>query len=155
MILALDIATQCGWALGKPGEEPRCGSVRLLGNGASDGSMLAAMSDWLHGQFVTHKPFCVAYEAPLPQQSNMNQAKLALRLSGIVELLCWRRRIECRDVHVKSVRAAVIGNGNCKKPDVAAWVVSMGWTLPMRDGDVDFDACDAAAVWAYVTGRRK
>ncbi len=153
-ILALDIATQCGWCLGKPGATPSYGSVRLLGKGASDGSVLAAMADWLNGQIVTHTPiYKVAYEAPLPggQQSSINQAKLALRLSGIVELLCWRRQIACRDVHVKSVRAAIVGNGNCKKPDVAAWLVAMGWPMPLRNGEVDFDACDAAAVWAYTT----
>lgn len=149
MILALDIALTTGWCAGSPGEVPRYGSVRLKGNGSADGATLAAMSDLFLDMLLVHKPDVVAYEAPLPFHSSAQAAKLALRLSGIVELICWRRRITCHDHNVRTIRAAVVGNGNCKKDDVVAWLVRLGWTVPLKTGETDFDSVDACAVWAF------
>lgn len=156
LVLALDIATKTGFCHGEPGSRPRYGSVLLRGEGASDGSLLAAMADWMGNSLKLFNPTAVAYEAPLPggQHSSINAGKIALRLSGIVELVCWRRSIRCDPIHVKTVRAQVIGNGNCKKPDVSDWVDKQGWPVPMWHGEPDYDACDAIAVWGYATGLR-
>lgn len=154
MILALDIATRVGWCVGARGETPRYGSVLLKGDGSAGGASLAAMSDWFSDALTVHKPTVVVYEAPLPHHSSAQAAKLAFRLSGMVELICWRRRISCHDRHVKTIRSAVVGNGNCKKDDVTAWLIRMGWTVPTVSGEDDTDAIDAAAVWAFESGLR-
>lgn len=154
MILALDIASQTGWCVGRADAPPRCGSVKLLGEGAADGAVLAAMADWFVDSIDVHKPDKIVYEAPLPHHSSINSAKLAFRLSGIVELICWRRRIDCKPIHVATVRAQVLGNGRAKKPDVEVWYRAQDWPMPYRNGAVDADAIDAAAVWAFATGIR-
>lgn len=154
MILALDIAKKVGWSAGPRGEVPRYGSVVLQGDGSAGGATLAALVDWLTDAIAIHKPDVIAYEAPLPHHSSAQAAKLALRLSGMVELVCYRRSIRCRDHNVRTIRAQVIGNGNCSKDDVVAWVMRMGWPVPLSVGQTDYDSCDAIAVWAHESGIR-
>lgn len=156
MILALDIASVTGWCVGTAGDRPMYGSVRLMGKGASDGSLLASMADWLGDMIALYKPSRIVYEAPLPQQTNINAAKIALRLSGVVELISWRKNIRCGEAHVKTVRKAVVGNGNARKPEVVEWVrCTLQWPVPTVMGVPDYDSCDAIAVWAFSTGLTK
>jgi hypothetical protein len=155
-VLALDIATVTGWCVGVPGGAPLLGSVRLEGNGVTDGALGCALIDWLSDRIGFYDPSLVVYEAPLPggQHSSINAGRIALGLVTATQIVCWRRRVRCVPANVNTVRAKVLGNGHSKKPEVAAWCTIQGWTVPMVGGSPDLDATDAAVLWAYQTGMR-
>lgn len=157
-ILALDIATKTGWCAGVIGSnDPQLGSVRLLGRGAEDGAIGAAMADWLADMITVHRPRLVAYEAPLQigQHSGQAAGLVTIGLVMMVKVICWRREVRCAPFHVSTVRANTIGRGNASKADVAAWCAEQGWTVPQVSGEPDLDATDAAALWAYACGKRR
>ena len=133
------------------------GSVRLLGRGAQDGAIGAAMADWLADQITIHDPSLVAYEAPLQIGKHSGQAAglITIGLVMMVKVICWRREVVCRPFHVSTVRANTVGHGNAKKADVAAWCASQGWAVPEIAGEPDLDATDAAALWAFACGWRR
>lgn len=148
--LALDVATNLGWCFGEFGRAPIMGSVRLMGNGAEDGAIGCSLIDWLADRITICNPVAVHYEAALPggKQSSINAAQIALGLAMCVKVVCWRREVRCYPGNVQRVRAQVIGAGNCDKPAVVAWCEAQGWRPK------DFDAADAAALWAYAVGMR-
>lgn len=156
MILALDIATVSGWAAGSPGDKPQMGSVRLLGRGADDGAIGAAMCDWLADMITVHQPKLVAFEAPLQRGQHSGQAAglITIGLVMMVKVVCWRREVKCQPFHVSTVRANTVGHGHAKKPEVAAWCIAQDWKVPLISGEPDLDATDAAALWAYACGAR-
>jgi Holliday junction resolvasome RuvABC endonuclease subunit len=156
VVLSLDIATITGWAVGRPGDSPKMGSVRLLGRGAEDGAIGCALIDWLADQITIHAPSLVAYEAPLQRGQHSGQAAglVTIGLVMAVKIVCWRREVKCQPFHVSTIRANTVGSGRAKKADVAAWCASQGWQVPQVAGEPDLDATDAAALWAYACGWR-
>jgi hypothetical protein len=53
-ILALDLASRTGWAVGVPSDEkPRSGSLRFAREGASMGAVFAGCRQWLNDFLAT------------------------------------------------------------------------------------------------------
>jgi len=151
-ILALDIATVTGWARGRVGEEPRCGSIRFSTKGASQLAICGRALDWMIQTLKPPLPDVVAIEGLLPphtikKQSNVDHDLLA-QLHGIVLGVCFMRGIYKVNRHaLPSIRAHFI-NGPCAKGQAKRMVIErcrwLGWLEAADD-----DAADALAVWSY------
>src|SRR5262245_24449642 len=87
-VLALDIATTTGWARGRAGETPQCGSVRFAKPGASQLAICGRALEWAIATIKDPLPDVIAIEGLLPPaalklQSN-EQHELLGHLHGIV-----------------------------------------------------------------------
>jgi len=120
-ILALDIATSCGWARGRVGDEaPQCGSVRFGKPGASQLAICGNALSWIIDTLTPPLPNLVAIEDLLPPQvtrgkSNTDHDLLA-HLHGVIMGVCFLRGVYKVHKHpVMSVRAHFIDLRACAK----------------------------------------
>ena len=158
-IVALDIATVCGWARGGIDSIPRSGSVRFGGANASDNAVFAGALRWLSGFLEPlPRPGMLVIEALLPptvrtKKGATNRAvheRLA-GLHGIARAVGHLRgifRIEL--VTVSDARAHFIGDRtltrNMAKQAVIERCRALGW---MEKDEHDDNAGDALALWSY------
>ncbi len=138
-IMSLDLATNTGFAYGRPGEKPRIGSIRL-GSG-THGSVGAGLDDWLWDFNGISTVESLVVEAHIPQHKGQAAAQIAIGLLMVCEMFAYRADIPLKVCAPTSVRARVVGNGRAQKPEVVAWCKAQGWDAP------DHDAADAAALW--------
>lgn len=159
MILAFDLATQTGWAVGV--REPVMGSRRLGPTGcdhARAGAGLVALMQELVGQY---DPSLILFEQPIDKmvmrpndKIKMNPATI-YRLHGLAfvcESLARSWGIECQSVNMHTARRMFLGSGMVPRgrDKVKAAVMDgcrlRGWH-PQND-----DEGDAACVWASHAG---
>lgn len=143
-VLALDLGTSTGWCAGTAGK-PTTDSVVLFKAGYDNGAIAASLCDWLADMITMHDPTVIYFESPLNRgdHSGVQAGRILLGLSMVVELVAWRREVPCREANVSTVRKAVVGRGNARKPDVMTWCLANGMTPP------NFDASDACVLWEY------
>lgn len=150
-ILALDVASATGWAWRARGMSlPEYGLWKLGGPRG-----FARMFDLLDGFLDERAPMLVAFESPLLRHSGGAAARKLLGLLGVVEAVCARRGVSCREQHRQTVMRLVLGRGNADKDAVLAW--ARGHGLEPETHDV----ADALALLRYsetfhrhlVTGR--
>lgn len=156
-VLALDIATTCGWARGQVGDHaPRCGSIAF---GKRDSSQLAICGNalgWAIDTIRAPLPDIVAIEGLLPpgalKQRSTEAHELLAHLHGIVMAVCMRRGVFKVFKHrLNSIRAHFLhgipyGTGEAKTVTIRK-CRSLGW-LEVADDD----AADACALWSYQVG---
>jgi|SRR5215471_1898273 len=153
-ILALDIATTCGWARGRVGDAvPQCGSVRFAKPGASQLAICGAAMRWAIDTLVQPLPDVIAIEGLLPpgalKQRSNEQHELLGHLHGIILGVAFLRG--CYKVHkhqLNSIRAHFLhgvpyGKGEAKIVTMRK-CRSLGWLETADD-----DAADACALWSY------
>lgn len=145
-ILALDIGTSLGWALRtRAGVSSGTKSFAEKRN-ETRGDRLLRLWRWLSG--MNREPLAyVAYELVRAHgPGGILTAHCYGQFEGV--LLTWAARngIEVRPVGVGTVRKAVCGNGNAKKPDVDAAVRALGFVPSTHD------EADAIAVLLWATG---
>lgn len=150
VVLALDLATNTGWCVGRPGERPHFGEWDLYVKG-SHGARFAALHDRLCDAIQVHQPKEIIFEAALPRGSNqkgVNAGRLLLGFCAVVELVAFDHRIPALEEPVQSTRKVVLGKGTFPKdeakPHVARWCVANGF------GDPGPDAADALVLWKHV-----
>src|SRR5262245_21877534 len=94
-VLALDIATVTGWARGRVGEEPVCGSVRFGKPTASPLARIGHAMDWAINVTQSSKPDVVAIEGLLPpaalKRRSNEEHELLSRLQGSIMGVLWNR----------------------------------------------------------------
>jgi Holliday junction resolvasome RuvABC endonuclease subunit len=151
VVLALDLATETGWALGKPGDEPRSGTVRFASKGASHPAILHAAGKWL-SEFLLTEP---VDQAVIEQEVRKRQGKsslaaddLTLKLIGIAqEHLFGARVFKIEFAPVNTVRKFFIGDGGVER-DKAKWQTVQRCRALQWD-PADDNAADALAIWAW------
>ncbi len=158
LILALDLATTSGWALGPVGSPPTCGSIKLGRGDADDakifGRALAWLADLLEPQ---PRPDLVVIEALLPPTAMKGKTSRAVRdrlagLRGIAKAACFLRGIKSiEEADVGTIRAHFIGDRTLKrdaaKREVLRTCQRLGWAAE------DDNAGDALACWSYAASR--
>src|SRR5437762_2261881 len=65
-VLALDLASVSGWAVGEPGGEPKHGSLRFASVGASHEAIFAKAAMWIEQKIIDCNPSTIVWEAPMP-----------------------------------------------------------------------------------------
>lgn len=150
-ILALDIATNLGFAFGEPGSIPESGSIRLAPSGSSNGTIGRGLLRWLTAFITEHAPSMIYYEVPLDPRhmgpkTTFATARILLGLPFLVETVAEARGIfKLREVGVQDVRGFFVGQRRPKdkKEAVLARCRLLGWKPD------DDNAADALAVWAF------
>lgn len=146
VILALDLASTLGWACGSPDllSEAVHGSVKLPDD-VNLGRQYGFFSNWLADAITTHAPTDLVIEAPFLGKSLRAGRKL-FALTGIAELIAWRRDLRFTEHHASSVRKTFCGSGRADKDAVGAACGRRGFTPK------DHNAADAIALLHHAAG---
>lgn len=151
-ILALDIATQTGWAYGAPGEVPRAGTIVFGGQGSSLGKAGRGMMRWFSDFLKLFPTDTIYFEAPfdprhMGMKTNMNTSRKLLGFAFMLEALAEAKGIfDISECEVKDVRKHFIGcnpKNDKGKELVQTRCRQLGWKFDSAD------AADALAVWSY------
>lgn len=157
-ILALDVATELGWCLGKPSDRtPVWGSVRFEGGIPN---CLVPLGQWLGQQLRAGGIDLVVFEAPpaLQWAGKKTNAQTLLKLNSMcvkVEEVCAQFKIACRDLAAQRWKTALCGPlgrarfGKDVKPYPPFEALALrGWTV------LNHNAADAVGIWLFTVGRR-
>ncbi|WMT90120.1 hypothetical protein [Pelagibacterium sp. H642] len=153
-VMALDVATVTGWAVGEIGSKPLSGALRFAGKGTAHPRLWLKAMIWMHDQLKIHRPDVVYMEAAINSASlegKSNPTTFVL-LNGLQAVLATavesRLPVSAKTIKVNTVRKHFLGAGNIPgkvaKPMAKAKCIELGWV----DDDASFDRCDALAVWA-------
>ena len=152
VVLALDLSTRAGWAVGRAGERARFGTWVLGSSSVTPAEPWAALLDCLADACAVHKPERIAVEAPLPaaQQRNQQIARLLMGLADMAQIFCYRRAVPYAEYNAATVRSRVLGDGHghAKKQEIIGWCRTRGYDV------IDDNAADALLLWHFVTGER-
>lgn len=151
-VLALDLATTTGFAVGEPGSAPKCGHIRFGKPGTSRAAIYRTYRHWLGDAWGQREaiPDLIVYESPavgmhMGGKTNVETLKLLSGLAEHLEEWCYNVT-ELREASVSQVRSHFIGQ-NVKaaiaKPLVFERCVELGWSVSTTDES------DAAALWDY------
>lgn len=153
-ILALDIATNTGFAIGDPSmREPHFGSVRFGSRGASHAAIFAAALGWTSEQLLAWRPDRLIYEEPLQFRGDRSRGgndELLHGLPAVIMAVAHLRGVfDVRKAPVKSIRMHFIGKSpkrDLAKRATIAQCRTLGWQV------ADDNAADACALWSYACG---
>jgi len=143
-ILALDIATQLGFALERPGQRPIHGSVNLRSVSSHPGAVYCVLADWLFPLMDLHQPERVIFESPLmimPERDgkmggNPKTLRRLITMPGVVEMLTCRLDIPVTEAASQTARRFFCGSGRADKEAVIAECFRRGLT-PQDNNDAD------------------
>lgn len=156
-ILALDIATNTGFAVDPPEgsqrrDKPICGSFRVSHSGDNLGQAYLEFKKRASELAVLHDVQVLAFEAPLPRggKGNIGHSSVAsvrklIGLASIAELVAEELGLRAVEAFHQSARGHFI-HGYGRK-DQKAQVFRLAWTLGWNPPDED--AADACALWSY------
>jgi len=147
IILSLDLATQLGWAWGRPEDEvPHFGSRRLKGSDRA--ARYRDFREFL-AVMITDKVSRVVFESSVTQlmhgKTNIETVKFLIGITEHLEEFCYQR-VELREARVSDVRMHFI-KANPKREIAKAKTIGrcrdMGWDVK------NDDEADACALWSY------
>lgn len=153
-VVALDIATRTGIAVGDVGADPSAWSVDL-GAGKSEDARFAKLLATVDKLIRAEAPDLVAIEAPI---GGPHASALLIGFVAIARGVCAARGVPVKAItsasvrkhflgHVPTVRGQSAKNKAAAKKAIKEQVMArcklLGWDMP------DHDAADAAACWDY------
>jgi hypothetical protein len=153
-VLALDLATCSGFAVGEVGEtHPHFGVIRFSAKDGTRKALFGGALRWLNQTLTTHQPGIIAFEEPLHfglrrGASQAGNDELAYGLPAIVQAVAFLRGIyDIRQVRTVEVRRFFIGDNPKRavgKRETMLHCRALG--LPVEDDN----AADALAIWFFV-----
>lgn len=164
LILALDLATNAGFALGDEGGTPRSWSRRLKTPEDEPERAFKKLGVELRDIFAIGKPDLVIVEAPMSMggmvrkdeanergfkfTSNPQTIYILTGLVGVVFGICGPYGIMARKANVQTVRKHFLGISRPKDPKLAvlAQCHRLGW---LEKTCKDDNRADALALWQY------
>lgn len=154
LILALDIATTCGFARGRVGEAPIGGSIRFGKPNASNNAVFANCLTWIAKELEPQpRPTMLIVESMLSPEAKVGFTSKDVRdrlagLHGIIRAVAHLRGIyDISEAGVGQVRAHFIGYTNMKRDAAKALVMQRCEQLNWHAQDNN--AGDALALWSY------
>lgn len=166
-ILALDLATNAGFAMGNSGDKPTSWSKRLKSPEDDPERAFKKLGIELRDIFALDKPDLVIVEAPMSMggmvrkddesergfkfTSNPNTIYMLTGLVGVVFGICGPYGIQARKANVQQVRKNFLGMARPPEPKRAVLdrCYQLGW-LP-RDCRDD-NRADSLALWMFACG---
>lgn len=152
ILLALDLGTTTGWAVGQLGQQrPVCGIWELPKRDRYDviGARLYAFQRAFVPLFREQKPARVVMAERFRSRTN-DEAASGYALEGLVRLECWHAAVTPLVQPENTVRKEVLGRGwgstEEMKRLVMAWCENAGIVVP------DHNAGDAAVLWHWTRG---
>ena len=153
IIMALDLASTSGWAVGEPGGVPVHGSIRFASKGASHEAIFDKAHQWMLEKVCEYDPKVVVWEAPIPTSFNrgrttVDTTSLLFGLPAIVGAAAYVCDVyDIRKADTRDVRMHFIGCNPKRakaKPMVMRQCRAMGWEV------ADDNEADALATWHYM-----
>ena len=149
-VMALDLASVTGFAIGTPGEkiQPDSGSIRFASQGASHEAVFASALKWMSEMCHLHEPVTIVWEAPLPTSfsrgnSNINTTTLLYGLPAIIGAVAYLKGIyDIRKASTRDVRNYFIGS-NPKGAQLATLLPWIRWCsyAPLRGAAATVPKC--------------
>lgn len=152
-LLALDIATVTGVAVGETSGAPVCFSERLGEAGAPHGHRFSRMLEFTAWLIKRHDPEAIALEAAIAAgpAGGAERVQLAMGLRATVLAIAYRKRVRVYEYPVSAIRKHFIGRSGMKRAEAKKATLSrcaqIGWSV-QNDNEAD-----AAAVWEYSRAR--
>lgn len=137
--LALDQATDCGWAVTiDRGVTITSGAVRLpTDTSISRGKRLRFFSQWLANMIARHDIEVIIYEKPnLGGRMALPAARFLLGLAALIELTADTLGCKLVEVASSSVKLHATGSGSAKKKDMVEAARLRGW-IARTDDEAD------------------
>lgn len=165
-VLALDLATDSGWAIGPVGGVPRCARLPL-GSSSSPAEKGARLVRWLSELLLVERPRLVVIERPLNIRilvkigASHDTVLLLYGLAYLAMTICNMRGVhDVRFADVQDVREHFVGRRTfaaSRNPLTGKKITSRAVAKSaiidacrMRGWEVEDDnAADAAATWSY------
>jgi hypothetical protein len=153
-ILALDVATRCGWARGPVANAPaQIGSVRFGNTDASNNAVFAHALQWISQLLEPQpRPTILILEALLPPTAKLGHTSKDVRdrlagLHGVVRAVAHLRGIyDIAEYPVGDVRRHFLGDHLLKRDK--AKFETLGRCRMLGWGAEDYDQADACALWS-------
>lgn len=163
-ILALDLASQFGWAHATPGAIEAwpmtaleaagmpplhdVGHKLIAGAGAELGGFFDCYHDWLVGKIDLLAPALLVYEAQhVSQKASKQMCRKLFGLAAHTEWICRRMGVPCEEAKPKDVRLHFMGVGSGKRERLKALAIAAcaarGWPC------ANDDEADATAILDY------
>jgi Holliday junction resolvasome RuvABC endonuclease subunit len=152
IILAIDAATRCGFAMGRIGSTPASWSDRLRSPDDPPSRAARKMGIVLRDLFSTNRLDVVYIEQPVRGGMNMQtNANTILVLQGLymaVHAICGPYGVRAIEAHVQTVRKHFVGVARPDNPKRAVLerCYALGWLE--RDCEDD-NRADALALWSF------
>lgn len=152
-MLALDLASVTGWAVGEPGMLLAHGSIRFASKGASHEAIFANAYEWMNDKISVYAPRLIVWEAPLATsfsrgKTTSDTSTILFGLPAVVGTCAYRRGIyDIRKAETRAVRLHFIGQNPKRavaKPMVMRQCAAHGWDV------TDDNEADALATWSYM-----
>ena len=152
-VLALDLASKCGVAVGDPNTIPLCFTEVLGETGTHHGARFAQALRMMNRLIKTYEPGLIVLEAPMKiARGNKNIEEVLMGLRACVMGIAHMHHIPFEQHDVKTIRKHFIGNGSLKRADAKAATIArcgqLGWKVK------NDDEADAAALWDYACSRQ-
>ncbi len=155
MILALDIATKTGWAVGD--EQPETGTIELRG---SVGEKMHRLARELRLLTSIHSPDLIVFEAPIlhvKRQGSSSTLRLLVGLCCVAEMVAFEAGIAVSETPTSTWRKHFLGVSRAPKGLTSKWLKqqaqarcrALGW------GDLSEDEADACGVWDHAMSLRR
>ncbi len=157
LVLALDIATNTGAALGDPADGlPLLTSIRFGEQGDSLEASFAAAMSWMAKTLKEHNPRRVVFESPMPPSfmRGHTTANTIRKLQGLAAIIGGTAHklgfLDIAEAPVADIRLHFLGSRRIKSADAKKATVAKCRELglvPRNDNEAD-----AAALWFYAAG---
>lgn len=134
-ILALDLATQTGWAYHANGLVSSGSESFGLRKNEGPGQRFLKFRTWLREQIVEVKPERVVYEEVMRWSSGA-AAKCYCGLLGVMQTECESKEIPYEGAHVGTIKKFATKKGNATKEEMIRAVRAQGFS-PVDDNEAD------------------
>jgi len=152
-IMAFDLATNTGIAIGDARDRPYCHSERLGQSGHLHGARFFQAFSMTARLIKQHSPDLIVIEQPIASgvTGAASRVQLAMGLRASVMAVAYGRGIKCEEYPVQSIRKHFIGNAKMKRTEAKAATIErcklLGWHV------ANDNEADAAAVWDYTRAK--
>lgn len=155
-VLALDIATNTGVAIGMSDEMPRVYAMRMRGKNEDMKVAWRNMGCALRDLFVFERPDLIVLEAPVPAagQRSSDASSLAFGLIGATESIAGVYGIPTVWGNNKTVAVHFVGKGNLPREDKKRAFLARAKQLRyIRQDCTNDDMADAAGLWDWAVAK--
>lgn len=148
-ILALDISSSTGWAVGMPDGDPLYGRHYLEHYQGEDiGRLVHIFGQWVGDMIWKHEVGHVIFEGPFIQEKTVMNARKVICLAGETERKAFELDITRAELPIATNKLFFAGNGRASKYQMTLAARSYGWD-PKNN-----DEADALGLWSYSANAR-
>lgn len=134
-ILALDLATETGFAVQRAGGGVVTGVFVCL-KSINPGARWVRFHDWLSELVDFEEPQMMIFEEPFIHMKHRTGLGISYGFKTLVEMAAAERGIRCYSIAPTKLKAWATGHGNASKDQMLTFARSMGWNLS-NDNEID------------------